>query len=320
MINIEVKPNDSNQRIDRFLLKLMPNANKNFMMRMLREKKIKLNNQKADPAELIQEGDNIQIYFSDETFDKFSSKKEKSKNNIKLDIVYEDVNIAILDKPTGILCHFANNLKEPNLVDSFINYLSDKSEYNPRDEHSFVPSLCNRLDRNTSGLVIAAKNAESLRKINELIKEHKIQKYYFAIVKGELVYDGYIENSYSKNEKKNMMNLEKNSNSGKIMKSKISTIKSNRDFSLIKIELITGKTHQIRLQLKTLGAPIIGDNKYGDIDFNNKLNIKNNNHQKLVSGELVFPEIEGKLSYLSNKKFVSKYKSELFNLYKFINK
>ncbi|MCI6610360.1 MAG: RluA family pseudouridine synthase [Ezakiella sp.] len=320
MINIEVKQNDANQRIDRFLLKLMPNANKNFMMRMLREKKIKLNKEKADPSKFIQEGDSIQIYFSDETFDKFSYKEEKSKNNIKLDIVYEDENIAILDKPSGVLCHFANNLKEPNLVDSFISYLTDKREYNPRDEHSFVPSLCNRLDRNTSGLVIAAKNAESLRKINELIKEHKIKKYYFAIVKGELIYDGYMENSYSKNENKNMMNLEKNLNSGKMMKSKISTIKSGKDFSLIKVELITGKTHQIRLQLKTLGAPIIGDNKYGDIDFNNKLNVKNTNHQKLVSGEIVFPKIEGNLSYLSNKKFVSKYKSELFNLYKFINK
>ena len=314
MINIKIKENDANQRVDRFLQKLMPNAGKNFLMRMLREKKIKVNKKKCEPSYLLLEGDDVTIYFSDETFEKFSKGRREVFNKTKIEIVYEDENVIIIDKPAGLLCHVSNNLKEPNVVDGVINYLREKGEYNPRDEHSFVPAISNRLDRNTAGLVIAAKNANTLRTMNELIKNREIQKLYHAIVRGKMDFNGILKNSFEKNEKKNMVKVTKDGE--KSMESVITTIKSASDFSLVKIELITGRTHQIRLQLKLLKHPIIGDNKYGDIGFNNSLNIKDKNHQRLVAGELVFPKLEGDLESLSDKSFKSKYLEELIDDYR----
>lgn len=314
MINIKIKENDANQRVDRFLQKLMPNAGKNFLMRMLREKKIKVNKKKCEPSYLLSEGDDVTIYFSDETFKKFSKGRREVFNKTKIEIVYEDENVLIVDKPAGLLCHVSNNLKEPNVVDGVINYLRENGEYNPRDEHSFVPAISNRLDRNTAGLVIAAKNANALRCVNELIKNREIKKLYHAIVRGKMDFNGTMKNSFEKNENKNMVKLSKEGD--KSMESVITTIESADDFSLVKIELITGRTHQIRLQLKLLKHPIIGDNKYGDIAFNNSLNIKDKNHQRLVAGELVFPELSGDLESLSKKSFKSKYLDELFNDYR----
>lgn len=320
MINIKINENDKNQRIDRFLMKLMPNANKNFLMRMLREKKIKLNYKKVTPSYNIELDDEIQIYFSDETFNKFSKGKRDVFNKTKIDIIYEDKDVLIVDKPSGLLCHVAKNLKEKNLVDGVINYLYSKGEYNPRKENTFVPSICNRLDRNTSGLVIAAKNANALREINDLIKKREIKKFYLAIVRGRLNYNGILKNSYKKNESKNKMVVVDDDLDDKEMISNIKTVECDDNFSLINIELITGRTHQIRLQLNSLNHPIIGDNKYGEKEFNENVGLKHSNRQQLVACELVFPTFEGSLNNLSNKVFVSKYKNDLLELYNHLRK
>lgn len=300
MKEIKIYENDNDQRLDRFLVKFFPNANKSFLMKMLRKKNIVLNGKKASGDERIFTGDIIKVFFSDETFEKFvQSEKKFNPNIINLNIVYEDVNIAIIDKDEGVLSHATKEGFEKNIVDSFIKYLIDKKEFSPRNENTFRPALANRLDRNTKGLLIGCKNYEALKEMTKLIKDRKINKYYKTIVKGSFDVDNTFEVSYEKNEKKNMMKL---SSDGSEMVTHFKSFEIKNNFTELEVLLLTGKTHQIRFHLKTLKHPIVGDRKYGDANINAKLiNIISN--QLLYSYKVSFPKLDGFFSYLSNKEF-----------------
>lgn len=311
MIEITINKNDANQRFDRFLRKYFSNAPLSLIQKNIRKKNFKINGKRATADTFVKEADIVNMYISDSDYNKWIRKIDYKASDFDLDIVYEDENIIILDKKSGLLTH-SSNPKEygNNLVDQMISYLLKTKKVDSRDK-TFTPAVVNRLDRNTEGLVIGAKNAMALRNLNKAIRENKISKYYLTIVKGEIKEEFTVDTYISKNENKNKV---KQSNKGSRIITKFRPIESNGSFSLIECELLTGKTHQIRYSLKKNKTPIIGDSKYGNKFINNmlfnKLAIKN---QALLAYKLKFGEIEG-LEYLDNREFYSNKKDNIINL------
>ena len=311
MIEITIKKNDANQRFDRFLRKYFTNAPLSLIQKNIRKKNFKINGKRATADMFVKEADVVNMYISDNDYNKWVRKIDYKASDFDLDIVYEDENIIILDKKSGLLTH-SSNPKEygNNLVDQMISYLIKTKKVDSRDK-TFTPAVVNRLDRNTEGLVIGAKNAMALRNLNQAIRENKISKYYLTIVKGEIKEEFTIDTYISKNENKNKV---KQTDKGSRIITKFRPIESNGYFSLIECELLTGKTHQIRYSLKKNKTPIIGDRKYGNKDINNmlfdKLAIKN---QVLLAYKLKFGEIEG-LEYLKDREFLSKKKDNILSL------
>ena len=311
MIEITIKKNDANQRFDRFLRKYFTNAPLSLIQKNIRKKNFKINGKRATADMFVKEADVVNMYISDNDYNKWVRKIDYKASDFDLDIVYEDENIIIPDKKSGLLTH-SSNPKEygNNLVDQMISYLIKTKKVDSRDK-TFTPAVVNRLDRNTEGLVIGAKNAMALRNLNQAIRENKISKYYLTIVKGEIKEEFTIDTYISKNENKNKV---KQTDKGSRIITKFRPIESNGYFSLIECELLTGKTHQIRYSLKKNKTPIIGDRKYGNKDINNmlfdKLAIKN---QVLLAYKLKFGEIEG-LEYLKDREFLSKKKDNILSL------
>lgn len=311
MIEITINKNDANQRFDRFLRKYFSNAPLSLIQKNIRKKNFKINGKRATADMFVKEADVVNMYISDSDYNKWVRKIDYKASDFDLDIVYEDENIIILDKKSGLLIH-SSNPKEygNNLVDQMISYLLKTKKVDSRDK-TFTPAVVNRLDRNTEGLVIGAKNAMALRNLNKAIRENKISKYYLTIVKGDIKEEFTIDTYISKNENKNKV---KQSDKGSRIITKFRPIESNGSFSLIECELLSGKTHQIRYSLKKNKTPIIGDSKYGNKDINNmlfdKLAIKN---QVLLAYKLKFGEIEG-LEYLKDREFLSKKKDNIINL------
>ena len=313
MKQIKVDKNEDNQRIDRFLKKYLDNANKSFIYKMLRKKRIKLNGGRAKPEDIINEGDTIELYLSDETMEKFMKPEKEIKNTSNLDIIYEDDNIVLINKPKGILSHSSKgDYSEKNIVDELVAYLYNKGEFVPRIEKTFTPSICNRLDRNTSGIIIAAKNYNALKEINNSIKNKHVKKYYKCIVKGRLNKDIRLEGFLVKNEKNNKVNISKEeSEDSKSITTDIKVLEKNEGYSLLEIDLITGRTHQIRAHLSSIRHPIIGDLKYGNSDVNRVFKDKYKlNSQYLHAYKIVFHKLNGDLEYLNNKEFVSEMDSK----------
>ncbi|MDO5713835.1 MAG: RluA family pseudouridine synthase [Tissierellia bacterium] len=259
MQKVIIEKNDDGQRLDRFLKKLLPKAPKNLIYKSLRKKNIVVNGKKKEPHIILKTGDEIKIFFSDETIKKFSKSLQEMKSNWP-QILYEDNNILLMVKPGNILTHGRGNPKEDDMVKKLISYLQDTNQYHPRKEHSFTPAVCNRLDRNTSGILIGAKNAEALREINTLIAERKVIKKYLALVHGNFQFRGLCKDYLSKDEDKNKVFL---GSDGKEILTEFQPLLQNKDFSLVEVHLITGRTHQIRSQCAALGHPILGDKKYG---------------------------------------------------------
>mgnify|MGYP001668257348 CR=1 FL=1 len=311
MIEITINKNDANQRFDRFLRKYFSNAPLSLLQKNIRKKNFKINGKRATADMFVKEADVVNMYISDSDYNKWVRKIDYKASDFDLDIVYEDKNIIILDKKSGLLTH-SSNPKEygNNLVDQMISYLLKTKKVDSRDK-TFTPAVVNRLDRNTEGLVIGAKNAMALRNLNKAIRENKISKYYLTIVKGDIKEEFTVDTYISKNENKNKV---KQSDKGSRIITKFRPIESNGSFSLIECELLTGKTHQIRYSLKKNKTPIIGDIKYGNKDINNmlfdKLAIKN---QVLLAYKLKFGEIEG-LEYLKDREFFSKKKDNIISL------
>jgi len=305
---IIVKTNDSDQRLDRFLKKYLDKASTGFIYKMIRKRNIKLNNSRANPETTIYEGDIIQLYLADETIEKFRSEKKTIKSKISPDIIYEDKNIILINKEVGLLSHGAGGDFTENIVDSMISYLIEKGDYMPRLEKTFTPAICNRLDRNTSGLIIGAKNYESLKLINQALKDQDIGRFYKTIVKGQVDGDFQVEGYLSKDTDKNKVEISKKEgeNNKKVI-TKIKSLKATVEYSLLEIQLITGRTHQIRGHLSSLGHPIIGDRKYGNNETNeNFRKIYGLNHQWLHGYRLEFNKLEGILEYLNGRSFTSK--------------
>ena len=311
MIEITLNKNEGNQRFDRFLRKYFENAPLSVIQKNIRKKNFKINDKRAKADDFVYEGDKVKMYISDENYNKWLTKIDYSPSDFNLDIVYEDKNIIIMDKESGLLTHSSTKADYgKNLVDYMLSYLYKTNQVDKTDR-TFNPAVVNRLDRNTAGLVIGGKNADSLRCLNQAIRENSISKYYLTIVKGEVKEPFTIDTRIAKNENKNKI---KSSNDGSRIITNFKPLDTNGKFSLLECELITGKTHQIRYSLKKNATPIIGDKKYGDRSTNELVSKKFNiNNQILLAYKLVFDKIEN-FEYLDGRIFESKKLNEILEL------
>ncbi len=307
MKSFEIKANDSGQRLDKFIRKGMPNLPQSLMYKYIRKKRIKVNNKRAEISTVLQVGDVVDMYINDEFFVKPETRYDFTGAPSKLDILYEDENIMLLDKKAGLLCHPDDREYVDTLITRIKKYLYEKGEYKPDEENSFTPALVNRIDRNTGGIVIAAKNAESLRIMNAQMKQRtNLKKFYLCVCHGIMERDsGLLEGYLLKDEKKNTVKILKHPCDGaKEIRTKYKVLGRDYDkqLSLVEVELMTGRTHQIRAHFASIGHPLLGDGKYGT----NKLN-KDFGYRKqcLYSYKLVFmfDESAGSLSYLHSREF-----------------
>lgn len=311
MIEITISKNDANQRFDRFLRKYFENAPLSVIQKNIRKKNFKINDSRAKADTFVYENDKIKMYISDENYEKWITKTDFKPTDFNLDIVFEDENIILMDKDSGVLTHSTNkNDYGNNLVDFMLSYLY-KTQQVDKSDKTFNPAVVNRLDRNTAGIVIGAKNADSLRALNEAIRENKIEKYYLTLVKGEITKNFTVDTNISKNENKNKI---KSSKDGSRIITHFRPLESNGEYTLLECQLVTGKTHQIRFSLAQNNTPIIGDRKYGDRNTNKILNEQFKiNNQILLAYKIVFNEIEN-LEYLKNKSFESKKTNDILKL------
>lgn len=305
MKEININENNENQRIDKYLLKYFNNAPKSFIYKMLRKKNIKLNGKKALGNEILKKNDIISLYISNETINNFRQEKEITKAKKDFEIIFEDENIIICYKPINLVSQPDKENKENSLNSQLLYYLYEKGEYNKNED--FTPSICNRLDRNTSGIVIFGKNFRALQAINKAFKNKNIEKYYITAVNGILEGRNTIKLYHLKKGNKAIISNKYFEGAKEIITEyEALAIKDNK--TLLKINLLTGKTHQIRASFEYIGYPILGDKKYNG-NKNNLFNLKN---QFLHCYQVIFKEKEPFLSYLYNKSFFCKYMSKEF--------
>lgn len=311
MKEIYISKNDGNQRFDRFLRKYFENAPLSVIQKNIRKKNFKINDKRAKADDFINENDKITMYISDENYDKWLRKTDFKPSDFNLNIVFEDDNVIIMDKDKGLLTHASSKADYgKNLVDQMLSYLYKTGQVDKTDK-TFNPAVVNRLDRNTEGLVIGAKNSTSLRSLNEAIKKREIDKYYLTIVKGDIRENFTIETKIAKNDRKNKV---KSSKDGSNILTHFRPIESNGKFTLLECQLITGKTHQIRFSLAKNNTPIIGDRKYGDSATNRLLNEEYKiNNQILLAYKIKFNHIK-ELAYLENREFKSDKAGEIYRL------
>ena len=305
MKEITIRDNDAGQRLDRFVGKAVPLLPESLLQKYIRLKRIKCNGKGARRDTRLEKGDVIQLYINDEFFEK--PREENSYLKVgtpRLNIVYEDENILLLDKKPGVLCHSAGVWDYNTLIANVQAYMSQKGEWKPKEENSFAPALCNRIDRNTGGIVIAAKNAEALRILNDKIRDREIEKYYLCAVQGRpKPAEGRLENFLFKDAKKNQVFIKDRPEPGaKTAVTEYRTLMSKGPLSLVECRLLTGRTHQIRAQMAHAGWPLLGDGKYGSERFNRGFEEKG---QALYSYRLRFdfPTDAGPLEYLRGKEF-----------------
>ena len=305
MREFTIGKNDAGQRLDRWLGKTLPLLPAPLAQKYIRLKRVKVNGKSSQRDVRLQVGDLLQLYINDEFFDQ--PREDNAFLAVfkpKLDIVYEDENLMLLNKRPGLLCHADEHEKVNTLITHIQAYLYQKKEWNPRDEHSFTPALCNRIDRNTGGIVMAAKNAETLRILNQKIKDREIAKFYLAIIHGKMTPpQGKLEGFLLKDEDKAQVKVfHRPVPGGKSAATLYKTLKVNRGLSLVECELLTGRTHQIRAQFAAAGHPLLGDGKYGREKDNKQYG---RSFQALYSYKLefTFPTDAGILEYLRGKVF-----------------
>ena len=305
MKELTVKANDAGQRLDRFVGKAVPLLPESLLQKYIRLKRIKLNGKGAKRDTRLQQGDTLQLYINDEFFEK--PREENSWLKVgtpRLTVVYEDENILLADKKPGVLCHSAGVWDYNTLIANIQAYLAQKGEWKPKEENSFAPALCNRIDRNTGGIVIAAKNAEALRILNDKIRDREIEKYYLCAVQGRpKPPEGRLENYLFKDAAKNQVFVKAKPEPGaKTAVTEYRVLRSKGPLSLVECRLLTGRTHQIRVQMAHAGWPLLGDGKYGSERFNKGYEEKG---QALYSYKLRFdfPTDAGILNYLRGREF-----------------
>ena len=303
MKEFQIKKNDAGQRLDKFLTKAVKGLPISLMYKYIRTKKIKVNRARTEQKYVLQEGDIVQLFIKDEFFD--SPEKDNSalaSITPKLTIVYEDENIILCNKRPGVLVHEDDEGKDNTLIMHIKAYLYQKGEYDPENEQSFAPALCNRIDRNTGGIVIGAKNAEALRVMNEKIKNDEISKFYYCVVHGKMpkkadTLTGFLLKDSDKNQVKI---FDKQVKGSKNIITKYKVVSEKNGMSLLEIELVTGRTHQIRAHMSYIGHPLLGDGKYG---INKDDRAKGYKYQALYAYRLRFDfdDNSGALGYLKGK-------------------
>lgn len=304
MKELTIGPNDAGQRLDRFLAKAVPLLPASLAQKYIRLKRIKLGGKRVERDTRLQAGDVLQLYINDEFFDK--PREENAYLTVatpKLNIVYEDDHILLVDKRPGLAVHPHDGAEYGRtLIDHIQAYLYQKRQWRPREENAFTPALCNRIDRNTGGIVIAAKTAEALRVMNQKIKDRELDKRYLAIVEGTpKVKEGSLKGFLFKDEKKNRVFVSDSPKPGaKTCQTNYKVLASRNGLSLVECELITGRTHQIRAQFAHAGHPLLGDGKYGKLDKR-----YDRSYQALYSYKLTFcfTTEAGALEYLNGKSF-----------------
>lgn len=312
---IVVSKNEAGQRFDKLLGKHLNLAPKSFLYKMLRKKNITLNGKKADGSEKVQIGDEVKLFLSEDTIQKFSSSYQEqtqhqpdivSEVGTSLGIIYEDEHILILNKPVGMLSQKAQQT-DVSVVEHVIAYLLSTKQITLEELNTFRPSICNRLDRNTSGLMIAGKTLVGLQTMASAFKERSLHKYYRCIVKGRIEQKQCIQGYLVKDERANKVSIvTTKSDSSDYIETEYEPVQSANGYTLLSVRLITGKTHQIRAHLSSIGHPILGDTKYGAQSVNDwckkTYGLK---HQLLHSYQMELPELNNELHGVSGQIFVA---------------
>ncbi len=305
MRELTIGKNDGGQRLDRFLSKALPHLPPSLISRLIRKKHFRVNGKHVPPEHHLSPGDILAMYLTDEMLTPPPAEEEWRLVKPEVSIAYEDENVLIADKPSGLLCHSDDSGSPDTLINRIKKLLFDRGEWDPAGEASFAPALANRIDRNTCGLVLAAKNAEALRDLNTLIRDRKIKKYYLCTVRGkpgfkEKTLRGYLEKDASDN----TVRVHPTPGKGRLTAiTHVRVLGARGEFTLLECELETGRTHQIRAQLAAEGLPITGDTKYGRFADGRK-------GQNLCAFRTVFPKTEGILSSVSQKCFFSSHATE----------
>lgn len=301
---VTVKKNDAGQRIDRFMSKLFTAMPQSLIYKSLRKNCVKINGKHVKEGYKVAEGDEIYFYIKDEFFEQNTPEYAFLSVTPHLDIVYEDENILLLNKPAGIVVHEDESGTPNTLIAHVQAYLYQKGEYKPDEEQTFAPALCNRIDRNTSGIVICAKNAESLRILNQKIKDRELTKLYLCLAFGNFAKKSAVLEGYLKKDErtKTVIVSDKKFPDAKQIRTKYTVLAYQDGISLLEVDLLTGRTHQIRAHLAHIGHPLVGDGKYGKNADNKKAQRK---YQALCSYKLTFnfTTDAGILSYLNHKTF-----------------
>lgn len=313
MKEIVITALEAGQRMDKLLGRYLKEAPKSFVYKMLRKKNITLNGKKADGSEKLQEEDIIRIYFAEETLKKFCGEEAGEESSLMqqypgypLDVIYEDQNVLLVNKPAGMLSQKAKP-EDVSLVEYLIGYLLRKGELSAGELSHFHPSVCNRLDRNTSGIVVAGKTMAGLQELGKMFHDRAMCKYYRCLVKGEVRQSCYLEGYLKKDEIRNQVSISKEKTpDSQLIRTEYVPVKTGNGLTLLEVHLITGRSHQIRAHLASIGHPIAGDTKYGDSHLNQRLRDRYGlRYQLLHSYRMELPSMDGALDNLSGKTFTA---------------